>query len=71
MENIISSVKTFLDEANFKWAICGGGAIELFIGKTTKTHTDVDIIAFWEDRQKIIHFMIHKGWRVFEACGGG
>ncbi|MBS4220318.1 hypothetical protein KHA96_18615 [Bacillus sp. FJAT-49711] len=71
MENIISSVKTFLEDANFKWAICGGCAIDLFIGKITRTHTDVDIFAFWEDRPNIITFMINKGWRVFEACGGG
>ncbi|MBO0992894.1 nucleotidyltransferase domain-containing protein [Bacillus sp. SD088] len=68
---VISSVRTFLDDANFKWAICGGYAIELFIGKNTRAHMDVDILAFWEDRPNIITFMINKGWRVFEACGGG
>jgi len=71
MENICRKAQHFFRNASFDWAVCGGSAIDLFVGKHTRPHQDVDIAAFWEDRDHIIIFMLDAGWRVFEACGGG
>lgn len=69
--DIISKAKNLLDRSNFDWAICGGAAIDLYVGKITRTHIDLDVAVFWEDRGLIIDLMLNSGWRVFEACGNG
>ncbi|WP_028552123.1 nucleotidyltransferase domain-containing protein [Paenibacillus sp. UNC451MF] len=71
MENIISQARTLLNERGLDWSICGGTAIDLFLGRQTRTHKDLDVAVFWEDRNSIIEFMLSSGWRVLQACGGG
>lgn len=34
-------------------------------------HDDIDVSAYWYDRDKIILYMQSLGWNVFEMCGGG
>ncbi|WP_419871406.1 nucleotidyltransferase domain-containing protein [Candidatus Pristimantibacillus sp. PTI5] len=71
MEKIISRAFTFLNNRGFDWSICGGVAIDIFLGKQNRIHKDVDVAVFWEDRISIIELMLSSGWRVFQACGGG
>ncbi|MEK5645779.1 hypothetical protein BK138_35530 [Paenibacillus rhizosphaerae] len=71
MESIISHALLFLANQGFDWYVCGGGAIDAFLGKQTRIHKDLDIAVFWEDRNSVITLMLAEGWRVFEACGGG
>jgi hypothetical protein len=71
IQTIILKACNFLDSAGFEWSVCGGGAIDQFLGETTRVHKDVDIAVYWEDRNSIISLMLDSGWRVFEACGGG
>jgi hypothetical protein len=71
MEKIISQAYAFLNNRGFDWSICGGAAIDLFLGRQTRTHKDLDVAVFWEDRNAIIKLMLRSDWRVFQACGGG
>ncbi|TBL79121.1 nucleotidyltransferase domain-containing protein [Paenibacillus thalictri] len=71
MEKIILKAFTFLCNQGFDWSICGGTAIDLFIGRQTRIHKDLDVAVFWEDRNSIIELMLSSGWRVLQACGGG
>lgn len=71
MESLISHARVFLTNQGFDWYVCGGGAIDAFLGKQTRIHKDLDIAVFWEDRNSIVALMLAEGWRVFEACGGG
>ncbi|SMF84553.1 hypothetical protein SAMN05661091_2649 [Paenibacillus uliginis N3/975] len=71
MKEIILSAKKFFANAGFDWSICGGGAIDICLGNKTRTHKDLDLAVYWEDRKAIIAYMLNSGWRVFEACGGG
>jgi predicted nucleotidyltransferase len=71
MEQIISQASSFLNNRGFDWSICGGAAIDIFLGRQTRTHKDLDIAVFWEDRNVIIELMLRSDWRVFQACGGG
>lgn len=57
--------------AKFTWGVCGGIAIDFFVDKHTRDHKDIDLFSFFENRNDVIDFMLLKGWRVFEACGGG
>lgn len=67
----LHKVRNLFHRAPFQWSICGGEAIDLFLGMTTRDHKDVDLAVFWEDRNHIIDFMLKSGWRVFEFCGNG
>jgi hypothetical protein len=71
VEKLISQACTFLKDRGFDWSICGGGAIDLFLGRQTRIHKDLDIAVYWEDRSSIIEMMLSLDWRVFQACGGG
>lgn len=55
---------------NINWAICGGDAIDLFVGEQTRNHKDLDVAVFWEDRKQIIEYMLQHKWRVFEPDNG-
>ena len=59
----------FINPLGIDYAICGGYAIDLFIGKKTRSHKDIDVAVYTKDRDKIIKFMLNNNWSVFEPCG--
>lgn len=67
---MLQALKALLDSMDIFWAVCGGDAIDLFVGKQTRPHKDIDIAAFWEDREKIITTFLQLGWRIFEPDHG-
>ena len=71
MEQLLGSLRKLMREMGVEeYAVCGGHAIDLFLGNKTRPHKDLDVAVFWEDRDRIIRFMLHTGWWVFEPCGG-
>lgn len=66
----MKEVKTLMDRIGARWAICGGDAIDLFVGRDTRLHKDIDIAVFWEDRKLLINNFINNGWRIFEPDNG-
>ena len=71
MNQLIEEANTLLQGQDFSYAICGGFALDLFLGYESRVHGDIDVLAFWKDREKIITFMQSKGFCVFEMLGGG
>ncbi len=71
MNDLIMNVKTLLSDKGFEFAICGGLAIDLFLNQETRIHGDIDILAYWNERDIIIKYMQSNGWQVYELCGGG
>ena len=71
MNHLLLECNDLLKDGGFDYAFCGGYAIELFLDKTVRKHGDIDISAFWDERDRIILFMQSLGWRVYELCGGG
>jgi hypothetical protein len=53
------------------YAICGGGAIDLFLGRKTRPHKDLDVSAYWEDRDAVVRHMLNDGWDIYEPVGTG
>jgi hypothetical protein len=47
-----------MSKTDIEWAVCGGDATDLFIGKQTKLHKDIDIAVLWESRKELIQYMI-------------
>lgn len=44
------------------WAICGGWAVDSWLGRPTRDHGDVDIAVFNQDRGAILHHL--AGWQL-------
>jgi len=71
MNPVILECNDLLKSNGFEYAFCGGHALDIHIGRITRPHGDIDLSAYWEDRNKIISFMQAQGWIVYEAMGGG
>ncbi len=67
--NLLINLSNYLREMQIDYAVCGGSAIDLFIGRKTRPHKDLDVAVFWDDRDKIVQHMLNEGWLVFEPCG--
>ena len=71
MNPLIFECNNLLKDNGFDYAFCGGHALDIHLGYTTRPHGDIDLSAYWEDRNKIISFVQSQGWIVYEAMGGG
>jgi hypothetical protein len=71
MNRLIAEANEILKGQSFEYAICGGFAIDLFLGYESRKHGDIDISAYWKDRNAIIIYMQSKGFKVYEMLGGG
>jgi len=58
-----------MEQTAIEYAICGGHAIDLFLDVKTRPHKDLDVSIFQEDRDKIISYMLNKGWDIYEPYG--
>lgn len=47
------------------WLIAGGHAIDLFVGRTTRTHADIDVLLLRRDQQAVHEVL--PGWEVHVA----
>lgn len=71
MNQLITEANGLLKNKGFEYSICGGLAIDLFLNRETRIHGDIDILAYWDERDIIIESMKKDGWNVYELCGGG
>lgn len=71
MNELIYQANDLLANQSFEYAFCGGFAIDLFLGYNSRKHGDIDICAYWPDRDKIIKYMQSLGFEVYEMLGGG
>ena len=66
MNKLIAECHGFLKNYEYPYAFCGGHALELFTGINSRSHSDIDITVFVEDRKRIIAYILSKGWNVYE-----
>jgi hypothetical protein len=71
MNKLVKDAIELLKGQNFEYAVCGGYAIDLFLGYDSRKHGDIDMLAYWNDRNSIILYMQSKGYNVYEMLGGG
>lgn len=69
MEGLLYSLHSMMRQIGVDYAVCGGHAIDLFLGQKTRPHKDLDVAALWEDRDRIVGYMLQLGWHVFEPYG--
>ena len=66
---ILNQLDNFMADIKVDYALCGGYAIDVFLGKKTRPHKDLDVAVFWEDRDRIVQHMLNQGWDIYEPCG--
>ena len=71
MNKLIQEANELLKNGGFDYAFCGGQGLDLFLGYESRTHGDIDICAFRDDRDRIIQYMQSQGFEVYEMLGGG
>lgn len=71
INKLVLEANELLKHGGFDYAFCGGQALDIFLGYQSRLHGDIDICAFWDDRDKIIEYMLSQGYKVFEMLGGG
>lgn len=52
------------------WAVCGGWAIDLYLGRVTRTHKDVDFAILRKDQLIIQEHLLSRGWNLEKAMRG-
>ncbi len=52
------------------WAVCGGWAIELWLGRPVRGHGDVDVAVFRRDQDLVRAHLEGRGWRLAVARDG-
>ena len=50
----------------FPYYVCGGFALELFVGKTMRAHSDLDISVFYENKRDVVALLQNNGWSVYK-----
>lgn len=71
MNQLLEEANRMLIGHGFDYAFCGGYAIDLFLGYESRKHGDIDVLAYWPDRDAIILYMQSLGFQIYEMLGGG
>jgi len=53
-----------------RWGFCGGWALDLFIGRQTRAHKDVDVAVLRRDQQALFDYLRTRGWTLETAHEG-
>ena len=56
------------------WALCGGWAVDAWLGEVSRDHLDVDVCVFEDDQLAVHRHLLARGWHLIahdEAVGGG
>jgi len=68
LDRLLLKVSTIMKGFEPYWFIAGGWAIDLYLGKTTRSHDDIEIAVFRRD-QTALHEQF-KGWRLQKVVNG-
>jgi Aminoglycoside-2''-adenylyltransferase len=66
----VEKVGSLLRDLRCPWFICGGWALDLFLGRATRAHKDVDIGVAREDQFTAREYLRRRGWKLDKAVGG-
>jgi len=66
MNNLIIKGNDLFKNCGFMYYVCGGFALELFAGKTMRTHSDLDVSVFHENKKDVATLLLNDGWSVYK-----
>lgn len=70
----MSLIEKLIDELKnmkVKWALCGGLAIDCFLGYSSRIHKDLDIVVSFDDIKEVIEYLKYRGWKAYAPVGQG
>ncbi|QTH43230.1 hypothetical protein J4772_01800 [Cohnella sp. LGH] len=65
----VSEIGAIFSEIPITWCIAGGWALDLYLGRQSRKHADIDIIVLRE-QQAIAFQHLSKGWQLYKAEEG-
>ena len=66
----IAAVARLMADFARPWAVCGGWSIDLWLGRVTRAHKDVDILVFRRDQLVAQSYLRGRGWTLEVAHDG-
>lgn len=66
----IPELAQILGQARFVWWIAGGHALDLFLGRTTRRHDDLDVEVLRRDQHRAQRLLTGLGWDMHVAADG-
>ena len=66
MDQLLEQANRLLQNIKIPWTFCGGYALDLFLNKEIRRHSDIDICVFENDREKILDYMLFHGWKIYQ-----
>lgn len=66
---LLDELSEHLFDMNVKWYLCGGFAIDAYLGKITRKHKDLDITVSFDDMKECIEYLKLKGWEIDAPVG--
>jgi hypothetical protein len=71
VNSLIQTCVDFFKKGSFPFAICAGYALDLFVGRQIRPHSDIDVWISKEDQQKSLEYVFNDGWQIYENHGKG
>ncbi|HEV3467983.1 MAG TPA: hypothetical protein VG148_01570 [Pyrinomonadaceae bacterium] len=66
----VHKVAALLGDLRCPWYVCGGWAIDLFLGRATRAHKDVDIAVARRDQFEARDYLLRRSWKLEKAFEG-
>jgi len=66
----VESVASLLRDLPCEWYVCGGWAVDLYLGRVTRGHKDVDVSVARRNQLEVRDYMSARGWKLDKAHEG-
>ncbi|MHA1966731.1 MAG: nucleotidyltransferase domain-containing protein [Candidatus Hodarchaeales archaeon] len=65
---VVLNLKKVLNDFIKPWYIAGGWAIDLYLGKVTRMHKDIEIVIFRQDQRELYEYL--NDWILYKVIPG-
>jgi hypothetical protein len=59
---VLAELHALLDRHGIAYWLFGGWAVDFHVGRVTRAHDDLDIAAWWADRDRLATLLTNEGW---------
>lgn len=66
---LLNDLYNHLHDMEVDWHLCGGFAIDAYLGEITRKHKDIDITVSFDGMKECIEYLKLKGWEIDAPIG--